>query len=221
MMICAMLPTMTSSSGVPLCPQLSTFIESLEPPQPDTERREALDDLAAWLRTSLEHGEQVSLVFICTHNSRRSHLAQIWMAAMARYYGLQGVATYSGGTEATAFNPRAVASLRRSGFLIAEPGGDNPRYAVYMHGETAPLICFSKKYDHPDNPAHGFAAVMVCSDADENCPVVFGAESRFALPYLDPKASDGQPDEAATYDLRSRQIAAEMKYIARKASGHE
>lgn len=216
----AMWPNMTSSSGAPFYPQLSAFIEALESPQPDTERREALDDLAAWIRTGLETGGQVSLTFICTHNSRRSHLAQIWMAAMARYYGLEGVVTFSGGTEATSFNPRAVASLRRSGFHITEPGGDNPRYAVYMHGETDPLICFSKKYDHPENPSQGFAAVMVCSDADENCPVVFGAAARFALPYPDPKDSDGLADEAATYDLRCRQIAVEMQYVALKAASH-
>ncbi|MDV7401328.1 hypothetical protein RZS08_58465, partial [Arthrospira platensis SPKY1] len=97
-----------NAPGPPLYPRLSAFIEDLEMPAPDPERQAVLDDLADWIRETRSNGENAPLVFICTHNSRRSHLAQIWMATMARYFGLEHVATYSGGTEATAFNPRAV-----------------------------------------------------------------------------------------------------------------
>lgn len=174
------------------------------------ERRERLAELAAFVRERGGAGQPAELTFICTHNSRRSHMAQLWAAAVAASLGLDHVRTYSGGTEATAFNPRAVAALRRAGFEIDAPDGDNPRYQVVFSENAPALTCFSKVYDHPDNPRAGFAAVMTCSDADEACPAVPGAALRVAVPWTDPKASDGSPAEAATYDARCRQIAVEM-----------
>jgi arsenate reductase (thioredoxin) len=204
-----------------LLPQWRDFITSLSPAVPEASRKAQLDALAGWIREQGQAGKPAKLVFICTHNSRRSHMAQIWMAAMARYYDLDHIQTYSGGTEATAFHAQAVASMRSSGFVIGDAGGENPHYAVWLNGESAPLICFSKRYDHPANPSVAFAAVMVCSDADEACPVVFGASARIALPYQDPKASDGRDDESQSYDLCSRQIAAELKYLAEKTRIHD
>jgi hypothetical protein len=128
---------------------------------------------------------------------------------------VDGVETYSGGTEATAFNPRAVAALQRAGFRIetSEPEAENPRYTVSITENGPTLEAFSKRYMDPPNPTAGFAAIMTCSDADEACPFVRGADFRIAVPYVDPKVSDGTPEEAATYDERSRQIATEMLYV--------
>lgn len=167
----------------------------------------------------IARGPQAAITFICTHNSRRSHMAQLWAATGAAWYGVEGVSVFSGGTEATAFDPRAVAAMRRAGFQIDEPGGANPRYSV-RYSARAPIIeCFSKRYDDPDNPRTGFAAVMTCSSADEACPVVHGADFRVAIPYDDPKLADGKPDEKAVYDHRCRQIAAEMLYLMSRVSG--
>ncbi|MCK4776283.1 MAG: protein-tyrosine-phosphatase, partial [Candidatus Krumholzibacteria bacterium] len=58
-----------------------------------------------------------------------------------------------------------------------------------------------------------FCAVMTCSQADKNCPVVVGASMRVAIPYDDPKAFDGTDQEAANYDERCRQISREMLYL--------
>ena len=179
------------------------------------DRRAALDRLAAHVKAKRDAGEPARLTFICTHNSRRSHLAQLWAAVAAERYGVAGVETFSGGTEATAFNPRAVAALRRAGFEVTavDDGADavNPRYRVSW-GTGEPSIAFSKRYDAAPNPTAGFAAVPVCSEADEACPVVTGADARFALPYEDPKAADGTPFEAARYDERTAQIARELLY---------
>jgi arsenate reductase len=179
------------------------------------ERRAQLDRIAAHVTAEREAGKTVRLLFICTHNSRRSHMGQLWAAAAARYFGIDGVETFSGGTEATAFNPRAVAALRRAGFSI-EAGGaeeDNPKYSVSLGEEISAQEAYSKRYMDPPNPSDGFVAVMTCSDADKACPFVAGADLRIALPYVDPKVSDGTPEEAATYDERSRQIAREMVYL--------
>lgn len=178
------------------------------------DRRTVLDSAADFVARRLAAEESAELVFICTHNSRRSHLAQIWAQVAAEYYGLEQVQTYSGGTEATACNLRTVQALRRAGLeIVATTNGNNPRYLVQYAENRLPIEVFSKVYDAAPNPANGFAAMMCCADVDEECPVVHGAELRVPLHYVDPKASDGTPQEAATYDQRSEQIGREMFYL--------
>ncbi len=181
-------------------------------------RKRLLDQLAAIVGQKRRAGKAADLVFICTHNSRRSQVGQIWAAVAAAHFGIDGVRTHSGGTEVTAFNPRAVAALERAGFEITAPGGDNPRYRVAFSEDEPAVECFSKTYDDAHNPADGFTAIMTCSDADEACPVVQGASARLAIRYDDPKVADGTPGEAALYDARCRQIATEMLYAFSRVS---
>ncbi len=184
--------------------------EQLIPPG----RKQDLVKLSNYIN-SKQKDQSIALNFICTHNSRRSHLAQIWGAVAAAFYGLTPIQTFSGGTEATAFNPRAVAAMMRAGFHIQNPGGNNPHYQV-SYGEGEPVLeCFSKVYDDPFNPKTHFAAIMTCSDADDNCPFIPGTEMRLALTYEDPKAADDTPEEAQRYDERVRQIGREIFYAMR------
>lgn len=196
-------------------PDLKSYIQSLDDKVADIseERESKLTQIVDFIEAKKESGDTTKLTFICTHNSRRSHLCQIWGATLAQHFGLDQVATYSGGTEATAFNPRAVSAVERAGFNVENPGGENPRYRVYFDDENEPLICFSKTFDDPHNPQEDFAAVMTCSDADKNCPLIPGAEKRFSIPYIDPKEADGTPRETETYDERCQQIATEMFYV--------
>jgi protein-tyrosine-phosphatase len=178
------------------------------------ERRKSLDRLADFVNKRAEDRGGADLMFICTHNSRRSHLSQIWAQVAARYYGVRGVTTYSGGTEATAFNRRAVAALERAGFEICEKTkGDNPTYLLKADQYSEPLKAFSKVFSDAPNPTQDFCAVMTCSEADAACPSVPGAALRISLPYDDPKAFDGTEREAEKYDERCRQIAREMFYV--------
>jgi arsenate reductase (thioredoxin) len=181
-------------------------------------RKKQLEEVAEYIREQKKSGSDVKINFICTHNSRRSHLSQIWAGTAAGYYSLNGIQTYSGGTEATAFNPRAVAALERAGFRVKDPGGDNPEYKIYFDDHSEPMVCFSKKFGHSFNPQYDFAAIMTCSDADENCPFVPGAAKRFSITYIDPKESDGTPQESETYDERCRQIAREMLFMLKLAT---
>lgn len=184
------------------------------PAEIPSERLEELDALAAEIAAGRNE-----VVFICTHNSRRSHLAQLWAQAAAFHCGLNNVRTYSGGTEATAFNPRTSAALQRMGWTVttAEPETPNPRRWVSADGVPG-QACWSKRYDDPANPQQHFIAVMTCTEADGACPVVFGAAARIALPYMDPKLADGTPEEAAVYDERSATIATEMLYVMQRAA---
>lgn len=205
-----------AKNDIKMYQELLDYLESAEGGLDEIpkERRDNLNEIAQFIQTRKKAGEPANLLFICTHNSRRSHLSQIWAATAAAYYGIEeGINTYSGGTEATAFNPRAVAAIERAGFSVQNPGGDNPHYQVSYREDGEIIECFSKKYDHPYNASESFAAVMTCSEADRNCPFIPGASLRVALPYIDPKESDGTDKEAATYDERCKQIATEMLYL--------
>lgn len=178
------------------------------------DRKTALERLSEFIRNHVTSGSSSNLVFICTHNSRRSHMSQLWAQAAAYFYGVPDVRCFSGGTEATAFNPRAVAAMRKAGFDIREvQPGNNPVYEVRFASETESVTAFSKTFSDPFNPQRDFAAVMTCSDADEACPFVPGTSLRVAIPYEDPKKADGTPDEERRYDERCRQIATEMFYL--------
>ncbi len=191
--------------------ELHTYIQNLEGEvsKISDDRKDDLRKIADYVRSE----DPPQLIFICTHNSRRSHFCQIWSVVLAHYLKISNVRSFSGGTEATAFNPRAVAAMERAGFKIEKTEDKNPKYKVYFDADNPPQICFSKKFDDPYNPQDNFAAIMTCSDADENCPHVPGASFRISIPYNDPKEADGTSEEAETYDERCKQIAAEMFYL--------
>ncbi len=181
------------------------------------DRKALLEVVAEYISGLQERNSNVDLTFICTHNSRRSHFSQIWSQTAAYYYNTEGIHCYSGGTESTAFNIRAVDAIKRSGLKVRVAGeSNNPVYWV-RYAENAPEIeAFSKRYNDPYNPQSDYAAIMTCSEADKNCPVVFGADKRFPITYSDPKEKDDTPEETANYDMRCKQIATEMFYIFSK-----
>jgi len=203
-----------------LFPEIESYVSifSSDTASIPAERRKILREISRYTALRLAKGQPSQLTFICTHNSRRSHLSQIWTAVAAEHYGLgKSIASFSGGTEATAFNPRAVEVLRRAGLkLKVNAHSNNPRYSVRYSSNAKPLECFSKKYSDEFNPQSEFAAIMTCSQADKSCPIVSGSEMRIAIPYIDPKVSDGSPEETATYDERCKQIAQEMFYWVEK-----
>lgn len=179
------------------------------------ERKKQLEELSKYIFQKQKNNQNVKLNVICTHNSRRSHIGQLWLAAAAAFFKKNNIHTYSGGTEATAFNHRSVAALRRAGFEIVTTDAEieNPIYFSTFGFSHTPLKMFSKKYDHAENPQNDFAAIMVCSDADEGCPVILGAENRFALTFDDPKSFDNTNLESEKYDERVRQIGREIFYV--------
>ena len=181
------------------------------------DRLAVLKPLIDYIQSKIDQGKEINLNFICTHNSRRSQFSQIWAQTAADYFGIPAKC-YSGGVEVTAFNERAVASIKRSGFdVVAQGEGEsNPIYLVSHSKDHDPIKAFSKLFDDPVNKAEQFAAVMTCSHADENCPFIPGTEQRIAVRYEDPKAFDDTPKEASKYDERSMQIAGEMFYVFSK-----
>lgn len=133
---------------------------------------------------------------------------------MASYFDITNVSCYSGGTEATALFPMAAQTLENAGFKIAVIAqSDNPVYSIKYGSNEQPVIGFSKTMDHDFNPNNSFGAIMTCSQADEGCPFVPGAEKRFPITYDDPKAFDNTPLQAEKYKERSLQIATELLFV--------
>lgn len=178
------------------------------------ERKIQLVDLSEILTQELNFNKSVHFNFICTHNSRRSQLAQIWMKASALYFNIDNVFTYSGGTEATAFNSRMVKALSDVGFgLQQNDDSDNPKYTLEMYEQDEFNLFFSKVYDDKVNPESGYVAIMVCDSANEACPVVHGAKEKHTLLYSDPKEFDGTPQESAKYAEKVMEIGREMLFL--------
>jgi arsenate reductase len=193
---------------------LSKTIKSLAEISISNERKEVLNPLMDYIQNKVNNKEEIRLNFICTHNSRRSHLSQIWAQTMAFHFGIQQVFCYSGGTEATAMFPKVVETLSNQGFQIQKLSREqNPVYAVKYAENQHPIVCFSKAYFDDFNPKTQFGAIMTCNNADQGCPMVLGAEARFPIKYDDPKAFDGTDLMDAKYAERSLQIASELFFV--------
>ena len=178
------------------------------------ERKMVLQPLIDYIQNKISNLQEVRLNLICTHNSRRSHLAQVWAQTAAAHFKIKNVFCYSGGTEATAIFPMAAKTLEQSGFKIKTiAAGTNPIYFIKYGENVHPIIGFSKTYDDDFNPQSEFAAIMTCSQADGGCPFIAGAEKRIPITFEDPKAFDNTPQQAEKYQERSLQIATEMFYV--------
>ncbi len=202
-----------------LVPELKTFIEQNIRPNIiaiDVFRKKVLQSVAEYLAQKKLIEEQANVIFICTHNSRRSQLSQVWAQIAAYHFGIENIYCFSGGTEVTAFFPSAVLALATVGVKVVkeDKNAKNPKYHLYFSENEIAVTAFSKLYnDSNHNPVHDFCAVMTCSHAEKNCPLVYGADCRFALYYEDPKIADGTLQQKEVYAKRSLQIATEMFYL--------
>ncbi len=204
---------MTASQSI-LFSEIENCIKQLNLASISTERKKMLQPLIAFIQAKVTNKESIRLNLICTHNSRRSHLAQVWAQTAAAYYNLKNVFCYSGGTEATAMFPMVGKTLENQGFKIKMLSeGNNPVYAIKFSKNEPAIIAFSKTFEDDFNPESNFAAIMTCSQADEGCPFILGAEKRIPITYDDPKVFDNTPQQAEKYEERSVHIATEMMYV--------
>ena len=176
-----------------------------------------LQALINYIQSKTTSNQDIRLNFICTHNSRRSHLCQVWAQTLSSYYNIKNVFCYSGGTEITSLFPAVNKALINSGFKI-EPTSltDNSVYSIKFSDVEPPILGFSKLYNDNFNPSSKFAAILTCTSADKGCPFIKGADVRISIPFEDPKLFDGTPQQDDKYLQRSLQIATELKYVFSK-----
>ncbi len=194
-------------------------IKSLQIDEISENRKAVLGPLVSYIKNKIKNNEAIALNFICTHNSRRSHLSQVWAQTLAYYVGIKNITCYSGGTEATALFPMAAETLKNIGFQISTLSDPpNPVYHIKYAADAHPVIGFSKTFDDDFNPKSNFAAIMTCSSADKGCPIVGGSDARFPITFEDPKAFDNTPLQKEKYHERSLQIATELLYVMQESS---
>lgn len=194
--------------------QLYRKISTLNVGNIPQERKDSLKPLVDFIQQKIEVEEEIRINFICTHNSRRSHLSQVWAQTFAYFFKIKNIFCYSGGSEATALSPMIATNLESSGFKVKPISeSKNPVYSIKFSENQHPIIGFSKTFDNDFNPKSTFAAIMTCSQADEGCPFISGAEKRFSIPYEDPKIFDNTPEQAEKYNEINLKIATEMLYV--------
>lgn len=194
--------------------KIEELIKNLNVDDISAERKKVLQPLIDFIAQKKSSNKSIRINFICTHNSRRSHLGQIWAQTMATFFNVNNVVAYSGGTETTAMFLKVGETLLKQGFQIQKLSEtNNPVYAIKFDENSHPIIAFSKKFSDDFNPKSDFAAIMTCSHADGNCPFIAGAEKRIPITYDDPKLFDNTDQQNEKYEERSLQIATEMKYI--------
>ncbi|MEN8966536.1 MAG: protein-tyrosine-phosphatase [Polaribacter sp.] len=204
---------MTSRKTI-LFSEIEALIKGLNTETISSERKTVLQPLIDFIQKKVRENLEIRINFICTHNSRRSHLSQVWAQTMANYFNIKNVSCYSGGTESTALFPMVAKTLQNSGFQIKKISEEkNPIYSIKYANNEQPIIGFSKKLNDNFNPKSEFVAVMTCSEADGGCPFIAGAEKRIPITFDDPKAFDNTPQQAEKYNERSVQIATEMLYV--------
>ncbi|WP_297704272.1 protein-tyrosine-phosphatase [uncultured Eudoraea sp.] len=194
--------------------KIENTINSLNIESISEERKETLQALIDFIQIKVKYNQEIRINFICTHNSRRSHLSQVWAQTIAFYFNIKNVFCYSGGTESTALFPMVAETLENSGFEVKTISENiNPIYSIKYAENEHPIIGFSKKLDDDFNPKSEFAAIMTCSQADGSCPFIAGAEKRIPITFEDPKVFDNTPQQAEKYNERSLQIATELFYV--------
>jgi arsenate reductase (thioredoxin) len=189
--------------------ELTTSFDMIAP-----SKYRAIDQLSDWIVQQSETGEPLNIVTTCTGNSRRSILSAQMGNLAAAFYGFENVRFYSGGTAPTAFDPRTITTLQEIGFHIEPTGKEAERGEIQLSnpifdiawGEGLSGLEFSKMFDHKSNPQAGFAAILVCSEADDDCPHIAGAAYRISMTFLDPKAFDDSRFETQKYAERRDDI---------------
>jgi arsenate reductase len=204
---------MTTTEPI-LYKEIEQLITTLQSETISEERKSVLQPLIEFIQLKVSNDQDIRINFICTHNSRRSHLSQVWAQTLAYYFNIKNVFCYSGGTENTALFPMVAETLTNSGFKVKTLSeGNNPVYSIKYAANEHPVIGFSKKLDDDFNPSSNFAAIMTCDSANEACPFVPGAEKRIPITYEDPKVFDNTPQQAEKYNERSLQVATELVYV--------
>lgn len=198
---------------------LQDTIKSFKEENISKERIKLLDNLVNAIQNSIDTFERVHLNFICTHNSRRSIMAQVWAHTAASHYGIVAE-LFSSGMEQTLFYPGAKKALEQQGFMIFKLENTRDHYLVRYHDHYSAFMVNSKRIDNVVIPTR-YIAIMTCSDADKNCPLTFRATAKVSLPYEDPKIYDGTEEEERKYLERANQIGEEMFYVFSKVKKME
>ncbi|MCG1037755.1 hypothetical protein [Polaribacter sargassicola] len=189
------------------------FLNAFEKTFLNSERRDILLNIANKIIEEYNNNKLVNINFICTHNSRRSQMAQVWAFFAAQYFNLN-INSFSGGTEITSFNRNTIKTLQKASikFQLDDFSHQNPKYLISFKGISKTLLVFSKRYDYKENKTP-FIAITTCDNANAKCLFIPEASRRFHLPFEDPQSSENTELRDKKYLEINEKIAAEIYFI--------
>lgn len=171
-------------------------------------RLKILDHIARQLVNVIQQDDEANVVFVCTHNSRRSQIAQVCLQLFLQELNIKNIGVFSCGTEKTHIPPQIFALFKRQGLEVRESKNDS----IEVFNQ---IVLFSKTYEDDSLPKRSIA-IMVCDSASETCPFVPSFNQRISLEFRDPKQADGSPEEEKSYNKAWIKIATEMAYLVLK-----
>jgi len=137
------------------------------------------------------------VLFICTHNSARSQMAEGFL----RHLAGDDFEVHSAGTEASVVRPLAIE-------VMSEIGVD-------ISGQS------SKTLQHYLDEPWDFV-ITVCDDANESCPVFPGASERMHWSFEDPSKATGTEEERRVVFRRVRdQVIQRVRIFALAAAPNQ
>ena len=178
-------------------------------------RLQRLDEIVLEINEIFNNKKNLNFLFVCTHNSRRSQFANVWAEIAATFYNLNSIKSYSCGTEKSIVSKNTIEALEDLGLKIHNhPNINNAFHAFY--GKELFIDVFSKKYSDSSISKENTIAIMTCTDADQNCPIIPYAKNRISLNFKDPKRFDNTSYFRMEYQKTAKEIATEIFYIFSK-----
>jgi arsenate reductase len=123
--------------------------------------------------------ERSRVLFVCTHNSARSQMAE----GLLRHFAGDRFEAFSAGTEVTSVRPEAIAVMREIGIDI---GSQESRSVARFAGQPFAWV------------------ITVCDRARESCPIFPGAEQTAHWGFDDPAEAQGTDEERLAVFRRVR-----------------
>ena len=181
--------------------KINYFIDDIVKFKPSNKQKERLEKVINQINKLL--GSSRSIVFICTHNSRRSQFCEFWAKYFSNHYD-KNLNIYSAGVEKTEVYNGVFKALLRCGVKKLNNKLVIDKQSIRLESKTLEEIHLKS-----------FISIINCSDAEKNCPIDFRSIANINLKYEDPKSFDGSSSEEDEYFNTSYLIARELNYIIR------
>lgn len=138
---------------------------------------------------SVTAARPVRVLFLCTHNSARSQMAE----ALLRQLGGSAVEVFSAGTEVSTVHPLAIEAMAGLGIDI---GGQRSKHLDEFRGQSFDTI------------------ITVCDRVREECPVFPGDPEQIHWSFADPAAVTGDPDtQRRAFAETARQLGMRVRHV--------
>ena len=181
-------------------PVFNKFFSRIDSFNPNQKRKKRLDNIASVINENLNKTR--SIVFLCTHNSRRSQICEVWGKVFAEIYRKK-ININSAGAFKTVVHSQVYESIVKCGLVV-----DNKKEIFF---DKKKFKLNSKTID--SLTMKNFIAVMTCSNAEKSCPNDPRSIRNIKMFFNDPRIYDETDKMSREYLNTTIYIAEELNYI--------